>query len=66
MALCFKAEFRHLILLRSVLFFIFILIINGFIFYHLFLFPRCNENMNGIRETVGEEWAFFQENRLFW
>ena len=47
MTLCFKAEFRNLILCVLNLFFIFIVIINGFILYHLlFMFPRFNENMN--------------------
>ena len=59
--ICLKAELRNLIWYKSVLFFIFIVIINVlyhllFIFpwcnefYLLFIFPWCNENMSGIRE----------------
>ena len=70
MTLCYKAEFKSLILYRSILFFIFVIIINGFILYHLLLvFPQCNENMKEGggkgRECVGEEGAFFVGKRLF-
>ena len=63
MTLCLIVEIRNSVLYRSVLFFIFIVIINGFILYHLvFIFPRCNENRNGGRESVEEDGAFFQKS----